>query len=1061
MKKKETSRDSFRLLLMVGMFFFPFVLFAQQALKGRVIDAETRDGLVGVVVAEKGTQNGVITDIDGNFSLNVSNPNVVLTVSLLGYKTQEVNAKPDLTIALQEDSKILDEVIVVGYGVQKKSVVTGAISSVKSDDLGKATQTRIENVLKGQVSGVQIASGSGLPGADPKVRIRGIGTINNSDPLYIIDGMAVDGGIRDVNPTDIESVEVLKDAASAAVYGARAANGVILITTKSGRSGKTRVNYDVSWGFQSPWKKKSVLNAEEYMVIMNERSINGGGIAIYDADEVTAARNGQTPNTDWQDEIFYKNAPVVNHQLSVSGGNEKISYYLSLGYFDQDGIIGGNFGASNFNRWSIRSNNTYEILNAEKDRNFLNKLKIGSNVTYSRNKITGVPGGANSEFGSALGSAISLTPLMNVYASEEEAKQILAAHPYAVRDKDGRVFQTSPKGFQEIVNPVALLNRPDKRRDNSDKFIGTFWGELDLLPKMRFRSSYGFDLAFWGFDHYRFPNYLSDITQLEEEKASSAKSNMNRGFTWQVENTLTYNLDLADKHHFTFLLGQSARKGRTNFVEAQGTDLLVYDPSMAVINSGQDKNTERFAVGGTTMSTLASYFGRIDYNFDEKYLFQATMRRDGSDKFGPNNKWGTFPSFSFGWNVTNEQAIKSALPEWFDYMKLRASWGINGNERIEQFAYGAYLEGGQNYYFGETMISGMTPGRIPNPNLKWEESKQTDLGIDLRFLDNAVTFTVDYFHKKTDGMLKEVPLPDYVGKKPPIANVGKMENSGWEFDLGYQFNVKDFRLHVRANASYLKNKLIDLGVPQGEELFGGSAALGLDNFLVSRNNMVWPFFYGYKTDGIIQNQQEADEYNAKYGEKAVPGDVKFKDIDGNDKIDFEDRVQIGKGMPDWTYGLTINAEWKNFDFTAFFQGAIGNDIFDVSQRADIPGINRGKWILDRWTGPGTSNRLPRVTSNDANSNWRASDLYVKNGDYCRLKNIQLGYTLPQIFTRKAGVERLRIYVAAENLLTFTKYKDGFDPEIGANQDGDARYQGVDKGIYPQARTLSFGANVTF
>lgn len=1061
MKKELFSyRGIFRMVLCL-LFLLPICAYAQTSeIKGSVIDAGTGEPLIGVSVVQKGTTNGVITDVDGQYVIKNVPENALLVFSYIGYDPQELHATSGtIDVRLKESASALDEVVVIGYGTQRKSVVTAAISRVRAEDLERLAPTRIENVLKGQVSGVQITTNSGQPGSDVKVRIRGTGSTGDSDPLYIVDGMAVDGGIRNINPLDIQSVEVLKDAASAAVYGSRAANGVILITTKSGTKGKMNINYDVEYSLQNPWKKKSILNAEQYMIIRNEMILNGGGSPLYSQDQINAARNGQSVDTDWQKEVFNRNAPMVNHQLSISGGTDKISYFVSFGYFDQEGIVGGNFGVSNYKRWSIRSNNTYEVMNAEKERNFLTKLKVGMNVSYARANSTDVPGGANSEFGSVLGSAISLTPLMTVFASPEEAETILAHQPNAVRDKNGRVFQIPSKGFQEIVNPVALMHRPDRQFNEEDKFIGTFFADLDVAKGLKFRSTYGFDLAFWGHNGYKFPYYLSNITLVEKESQASAWNQMNRGFTWQVENTLTYNLSLDAKHNFTFLLGQSALKSQTRQLGGSVYDLLAYDPHLAGIGSyiGPDDDTRIY--GSTGMSTLASYFGRIDYNFNEKYMLQATVRYDGSDKFGTANKWATFPSVSMGWNILNEEFMNDIKPRWFDLAKLRASWGVNGSQNIEQFAYGSYLDGKQNYYFGigkdEHMIYGLSPGRIANRYLRWEESKQTNIGLDTRFLNSALSFSVDYFKKRTEGMLRQLPIPDYNGVKGPLWNAGTMDNSGVEFELGYRFSVNDFNFGVNGNMSYVKNKLIDLGNGSSEDSWGGSGAAGVENFIFARNGMTWPFFYGWKTDGIFQTQEEVDAYNARFGENAKAGDVRFANLNDDNKIDDKDRTMIGKGAPDWTYGLTLTADWKNFDCIIFFQGATGNQIFDISQRADIPGINRPAWILDRWTGPGTSNRLPRVTTQDDNRNWRASDLYVKDGDFVRLKNMQIGYTLPANITRKATLQRVRIFVGAENLLTFTKYKDGFDPEIA---DGD---QGVDKGIYPQARKISFGANISF
>ncbi len=1035
-----------------------FSLFAQNVeIKGVVVSGTDNFPLPGVNVVVKGTTNGTMTDMDGQFTLSAP-ANSVLSVTYIGFRPLEITADGSrvMNIILHEDSELLDEVVVVGYGVQKKSVVTAAISRVTSEELNNTRPSRIEDALKGKVSGVQITQSSGQPGADSKVRIRGIGTVNNSDPLYIVDGMPVDGGINYLNPTDIESVEILKDAASAAIYGARAANGVILVTTKQGKTGKATINYDFSYGWQNPWKKRSVLNATEYMTIMNEVQINDGKAPRYSADQIAAAGKG----TDWQDETFNYDAPVQSHQVSVNGGTEKATYFLSLGYFDQEGIVGGNYGKSNYNRWSLRSNNTYEVYEAL-DRSFLSKLKIGSNISYARAESSGIE--TNSEFGSVLGSALAFDPTLPVYAEDPDA--VLAAYPNAVTDKDGNVYTVPPAGFQEIANPVAMLNMPSNSTLNEDKFVASFWAELDVYEGLKFRSSYGADLAFWGNDGYTFPYFLAsqgkDITQ------SSVHSDMHRSFTWQVENTLTYTKTFDDKHNLTVLLGQSAKKFTRRNLSGDDYDLLELDPNKATINSGTaPRDDERVSGGlgdddnGFNFQSLASYFGRIDYNYDERYMIQATVRRDGSSNFGANNKWAIFPSVSLGWNMTNE-AFMEERPDWFNYLKLRGSWGKNGNERIGQFRYTSLMDGGQNYYFGNgtnaNMVYGSSPSRISNPDIKWEESEQLDLGFESRLFNHALTLSFDYFKKKTNGMLMDQPIPEYVGKGAPTANAGDMENWGLEFEASYRFNINDFNINVGGNASFLRNKLIRLGNATGEAIYETGGATGLGSFVKGQNGEVYPYFYGYRTNGIIQNQAEANAYNQQYGENAQPGDVRFVDMDGNEKIDDGDKVKIGKGMPDWTYGFTIGADWRGFDLNIFFQGTAGNDVFDFSQRGDIAAMNRPSWILDRWIGEGTSNKIPRMTSENPNRNWRSSDLYVKDGSYLRLKTLQLGYSLPASLLQKATIQRLRLYISAENLLTFTGY-DGFDPEIAS---GNYHNIGVDRGIYPQSRTISIGANLTF
>ena len=1048
------------LLVIVFLWCTAFSVFAQDIqIKGVVVSGGDNLPLPGVNVVVKGTSIGTITDLDGQFSFAVPAKSM-LSITYIGYKPLEVAADGSklMNITLQEDTETLDEVVVVGYGVQKKSVVTAAISRVTAEDLNNTTPSRIEDALKGKVSGVQITQSSGQPGADSKVRIRGVGTVNNSEPLYIVDGMPVDGGINYLNPTDIQSVEILKDAASAAIYGARAANGVILVTTKSGVSGKTNITYDFTYGLQNPWKKRSVLNATEYMTLMNEVAVNDGNAPKYLPEQIASAGKG----TDWQDETFNYDAPVQSHQVSVNGGSDKIVYFLSLGYFDQEGIVGGNYGKSNYNRWSLRTNSTYNVFET-KDRSFLNKMRVGVNISYARAKSSGIE--TNSEYGSILGSALAFDPTVPVYAANPES--VLASYPNAVKDKNGKVYSIPAGGFQEIANPVGMLNAPTSSTLNEDKFVASFWGELDLYEGLKFKSSYGADLAFWGNDGYTFPYFLA--TQGKNITQSSVFSNMHRGFTWQVENTLTYTKTFADKHNLTVLLGQSAKEYTLRELYGDDYDLLETNPDKANINSAiADRDEERVAggTGGFSNQTLASYFGRIDYNFDERYMIQATVRRDGSSNFGPNHKWAVFPSVSLGWNVTNE-AFMDSRPDWFSNLKLRASWGKNGNERIGQFRYTSLMDGGQNYYFGSgdnaKMQYGSSPSKIANPNVKWEESEQLDLGFESRFFNNSLTFGFDYFKKKTNGMLMDQPIPAYVGKGAPIANAGDMQNWGLEFESTYKLKINDFSFNVGANASYLNNKLIKLGNASGEAIYADAGASGVGSYVKGRNGEVYPYFYGYKTGGILQNQQQADEYNSKYGEKAQPGDVIFLDIAGeksntpDGKITDADKTKIGKGMPDWTFGLSLGADWKGFDLNLFFQGTAGNDVFDFSQRGDIQAMNRPSWMLDRWIGEGTSNKIPRMTAVNPNRNWRSSDLYIKDGSYVRLKTIQLGYSLPTSLLEKASLQRLRLFVTAENLFTFTSY-DGFDPEIAA---GDYFNIGVDKGIYPQSRTISVGANLTF
>ncbi len=1022
---------------------------------GKVTD-ENGEGVPGASVLIKGTTLGVMTDADGKFSIQNVPGDATLVFSFIGYNTQEiaVAGRTTINVTLQTDIKSLDEVVVIGYGVQKKSVVTAAISSVTAENLANVAPIRIDNALKGLTSGVTVTSSSGQPGAAPRVLVRGVGTSSDlgNDPLYIVDGMPINGGIDYLNPTDIQSIEVLKDAASGAVYGARAANGVILVTTKNGSTGKIKVDYGFSYGWQNPWKKLDVLNATEYAIMMNEGYLNSGQPIPY-ADPYSYGKG-----TNWQNEVFNKNAPIVNHQLSLSGGTDKVSYFVSAGYLNQEGIVGGNFDRSNYERLSLRSNTSYKLLDT-KDRNFLNKFTLGMNIAYTNINATGI--GTNSEYGSVLGSAIAVSPILGVYADNPAATQALYPGRALVTDSKGRMFSVPGINYNEITNPLAQLSLPGAK-DYSNKFVSNFSGELTLWDNLKFKSSFGTDLAFWGSDGWTPIYYLG---QSNNTTYSSVSSSMNHGFVWQVENVLSYDKQFGG-HDIQVIAGQSAMKTTGRTLGGYNRHLVEEDPDKANIDfgTGTQANGDRNAWGAAWRpSSLASLFARVSYNYNEKYMVQATIRRDGSSNFGPSNRWAVFPSFSLGWNITNEE-FAAARPNWLSTTKLRFSWGKNGNQNIPAGRYEALTSIGNNYAFGSgqgTLTNGTKPSITPNANLKWEESVQTDIGADFTFLNDAVTFSVDWYKKITNGMLIQMPVPAYLGESSPWGNVGKMENKGLEFDASYRFKTGDWTFRVSANASHLKNRLVYLGNSEGYRNLDGYAQVG--TITRAENGFTYPFFYGYQTNGIFQNQAEINSYVNGDGDliqpNAVPGDVRFVDRNNNGEIDDDDRTIIGKGMPDWTYGGSINISWKSIDLSIIMQGTQGNDVFSYTRRADIPSMNLPTWMLDRWTGEGTSNSVPRFTAfatADKNNNIFSSDLYVKNGSYFRVKNVILGYTLPTSLTQKAFINSLRIYASAENLMTLTKY-NGFDPEISSG----GTSLGVDRGVYPQARIYSLGFNLSF
>ena len=1049
------------LLTLLLTFVVSLTAFGQTTtFSGTVVDANG-EPIIGASIIQKGTSNGSISDLDGKFTIKVD-ASATIVISYVGYQTVECKPSADMRIVMKEEAKLLNDVVVIGYGVQKKSVVTASIAKISSDALAETSPSRIDQALKGLAAGVQVTTANGQPGATSKIRIRGTGTINDSDPLYIVDGMAISGGIDNINPADIESIEVLKDAASGAIYGARAANGVVLVTTKKGTAGKTRVSYNGYFGWQTKWKERDMLNASEYATLMNEAAeYNSPGSSKF--SDPTSLGEG----TNWQDEIFYDGAPVTDHEISISGGNDKLNYYLSFGYFNQKGIIGGNYGKSNYRRFTIRDNMEAKIFDESKNRNWLKDMKVSLNVSYSRIHSQEILAGSLTE--SILGEALQLDPTMSVYADSEEDLLAIAGSNYNssygdfIRDQlTGKLLNVPSPDFNELGNPLARLSLPTDH-NNSDKIIGTLSAEVGIWDNLRYKISWGSDLAFSGVDGYTIPYYLNKNSR---NSISSVTSTMMREYTWQLENVLTWDKTFGDLS-ISAVLGQSAMRYTGRYLKGTAQDLVELMANKANLDftTGLASDGKRNAYGSAEdPHSLASYFGRVSANYAERYMLQFTIRRDGSSRFGTNNKWATFPSFSLGWNITNEPFMQKR-PNWYTNTKLRFSWGKNGNENIGDFRYMANVQFNNNYVFGkygstQAIYMGSKPSITPNPDLKWEESEQYDVGADFGFFSNALTFTVDYFYKKTNGMLKEMSIPNYLGESKPYGNVGKMKNEGVEFELGYKYVNKGFRFGVQANLSYLKNELIDLGNADGFETMDGVFQLG--NISRAENGEPYPYFWGYKTNGIFQNEEEVQAYTNSAGEllqpNAQPGDVRFVDVNGDGAIDDNDKTKLGKGDPDWTFGVNLTASYKGFDFSMLVSGQWGNKIAEVIRRLDCQWVNLPQEYINRWHGEGTSNTMPRFCWNgdDNNKNWgRFSDLYLHDGAFARIKNIQLGYTLPQSFTRKFFVDRLRVYVAAENLLTITGY-DGLDPEL--NND---TANGIDRGYYPQARTFKVGFNINF
>ena len=1048
--------------------------------KGVVLDSANQP-VIGAFVVEQGTTNGTMSDENGAFALTTAR-GASVEVSCIGYVTQVIvnNGEQNLRIVLVDDAQMLEETVVIGYGVQKKSVVTASISSVTADDLKVQSQTRVDNMLQGMTSGVQVTQNSGAPGASSTVIVRGVGSINHASPLYIVDGMPA-GSIDYINPNDIERIDVLKDAASAAVYGARAADGVVLVTTKSGKEGRTVVNYDFSYGMQNPWRKPSVLNATEYAIMMNEGMLNAGSAPIYD-DPYSLGKG-----TDWVDAIFDKNAPIIKHDLNVSGGTSRVNYSISGSYLSTKGTIGGRFDQSYYDRMTLRENVGVTLFDQSAERNWLNKLTFSNQISYAHIKSASIS--ANSEYGSPLGSALGMSPLDPIYAdaAEEARYQSLypAGYPYIIRNSEGVAYFIADGGtYNEQANPIAMLDRPHSY-SSTDKIVAALNTELQLIDGLKFRNALSLDLSYVYQHGYTVPYFLTSksysydtvttstvydskgnpSTVEKTNYGSSAWQNMYRYYSYQVENTLVYD-KVFGKHSLNVVLGQSAYMSSSASLGASAKGLIYPDdPWKISVNNtlGQANDGDRDGWGSwnSIPYSILSYFGRVTYNFDERILAQATVRRDASSHFGPNNKWGTFPSASIGWNLKNEEFLK--YNPVISLAKIRASWGINGKDNLSDFLYAVYAQSGNNYIFGsganatESVNIGVKASGLANPNAKWEQSIQTDFGAEIGLWGNRFTATVDYYIKDASGMLMEMQVPTYAGDSAPTGNVGTMRNSGVEIDLGYRGSAGDFNYGIKANASYNVNKLTKLA-DDSSYIITSSHKIG--SLTRGEVGEVFPYFWGWKTDGVFQNWDEVNSYvNSEGGliqPNAQPGDFRWKDINGDGVIDDNDRTKLGKGIPDWTFGLTITMDWKGFDFSMLLQGQLGAQTLNVTRRTDLYYINLPKSILNRWTGEGSTNMYPRFAFDSANENYRVSDYWMEDASFLRARNIQLGYTLPSNITKKAFISRLRFYAQVENAFTLTKYT-GCDPEVS----GGFREVGVDRGVYPQNRTVTFGLNLTF
>jgi len=1000
-------------------------------IKGVVTSADDGQPVPGLSVVVKGTTTGILTDINGYYSLDNVPVNSTIVFSFVGMKTREivVTESAAYDIVMASDMELIDEIVVVGYGTQKKSLVTGAIAKVDGDDLRKSADMRVTQALQGKTAGVVITANSGQPGSQISVRIRGAGTNGDAEPLYIIDGLPMSGSGTDfLNAGDIESIEVLKDAASAAIYGARGANGVVLITTKTGRTDtRLTVSYDGYYGFQNPWKKIPMLNAEEYIMLTNEASINGGLGPKFTPSQIESF----TADTDWQDEMFYYNAPKQNHSLSFMGGSDKLEYSSSINYFSQDGIVAK--GKSNFEKIGYR-------LNAAGTFGF---FKLGGNVNLVGITSRGIA--TNDRFGLGLNQALNMPPIVPVMFSDGS---------WATPEAYGI-------GLQEITNPVAMISY-NNSKTRTYKLIGNLYGEFDFgevaraLEGLVFRTSFGGEYAIVNNDSYTPEYYLDAMHFSIIDRANKSIDIWSR---WNFENVLTYTKSFG-VNNLTLMAGTTAFKDMYENLWGSKNDLIFDDFEHSYLDNATDPESAN-AGGGYSEHTVASLFARVNYDLMDRYMLTATIRRDGSSRFGDENKYGYFPSASIGWVISREDFM-SGLTNVIDMLKIRASWGQNGNESIGDFGYTSVI-GNQNiYYFGDskTQYNGTQPTRIANPSLRWETSEQTNFGIDLSTLNSSVTVTLDYYIKKTKDWLVTAPVPMLVGNSAPIINGGSVQNSGVEAEISYRKQFGDLYFSASVNGAFNKSEVLDIQNAE-KRLQGGDGGFGQSGIIFAEIGTPMGVFYGVKTAGIFQTQEEVNSYVSSTGAKiqpnAQPGDIKFVDENRDGTISDADRVQIGSPFPDFTGGLNLSAEMYGFDFNMFLYAALGQEIYSATRRYDMNGANyKAEW-LNRWTGEGTSNFYPRVTFVDNNLNGKTvSDFYIQDGSFVRLRNITLGYTLPKSITDAISLSKLRLYVSAENLYTFTKYT-GYDPEIG----GGVFDNGIDRGIYPQPRTIMTGISVTF
>ncbi len=1050
----------------------------QQATKkitGSVVDA--MGPVIGASVVEKGTTNGTVTDFDGNFALNVK-PGATIVVSFIGFETQEIKVgnQDNFQITMKDDNAVLEEVVVVGYGVQKKKLVTGATVQVKGEDIAKLNTTNALTAMQASTPGVNITQTSSQPGKGFKVNIRGVGTIGESSPLLIIDGInagTADNGLNGLNPNDIESIDVLKDAASAAIYGARAANGVILVTTKQGKAGKIQVQYDGFVGWSNAYKVPGTVNAKQYMQIINETNFNTYGTATNWSSlvpqEILNKVNQGWEGTDWFKEYENKNALQFSHAVTLTGGSDRSKFSMSVNYSSNEGIMGGD-NASNYKRYGGRINSEHILLKG-KDHDI---ITIGENVSYWYHRSHDLA--ESNGYWNIMQAAYIASPLVEPY------------------DTNGNIasYKDNGAGYSSMIynNPLNhFLNGGfSSINENRDFGVGaTFYWIIEPIKNLRYRGQFNTGYSASNYRSISLP-YSASSTSSSANYGLNMSESQSSSFT--LENTLSYVLPKLGKHTIDVLVGQSIE--RSNWSSGMNMSFTVSEENLnSLVRNGWDFNipanyetqymTGHGGYDNPMQGSIASFFARANWNYDEKYMATAIIRADGSSNFARGKRWGYFPSFSAGWVITNEKFMESTR-SWMDFLKLRASWGQNGNCNIGNFYYLSNIAfsptdyADYGYKFSSDMIStvdsnvyttGAYAKNAPNPDVTWETSEQINVGLDARFISGKLGVNFDWYVKKTKDWLLQAPMNEVLGyEEPAMINGGDVKNTGFELALSWRDQIgEDFSYHANVNVATNKNEVTRIANDQGL-INGQTKALFENSSYVSRVQEGHPigYFYGMSYSGIWQNQAQIDNAIANGKavlDGAVPGDPIWDDFNGDGVIDYDtDRHEIGNPHPDVTLGITLGCEWKGFDFGVTGSGAFGMQVMQCYRTALLANQYNSYTVdaFDRWHGEGTSNKYPRLTVGQIADQW-VSTRYMQDADYFKIQNITLGYNFNKIW-KGSPFSQLRLYVQAQNLYTFTKYT-GVDPEVGSAGGADSWARGIDVGLYPSARTFIVGASIKF